>query len=340
MDTINKLLCLLFISVCWSCTHNSKEEKHQSKRDNIINVREKVKEIKISEEDALIGRTVRMSLLGDYLIIGNYKSFDKLIHLFDKKEFSYITSIADRGQGPDEITAMGHIEPDEANRRLYVSDHGKQLIFSYDLDSILVNQFCMPTVKMKMNKGLFPDKYQYINDSLSIGLIIEPIGNEDFKQSVAKWNMNTGEIKPMRYEHPNIEKKRINFAVSMNKGIYVECYSNYDLMTICDLNGDLRYNIYGTDWNSQKTSQIHHYGKVEFCNDKILVTYSGGNKLSDEYFPTKFFVFDSNGDYLQTIETGYRISDYCYDEENNRIILNLDDAEIQFAYLDVDGLIE
>ena len=191
-----------------------------------------------------------------------------------------------------------------------------------------------------MNKNLFPDRYRYINDSLSIGLIIKPVGNSDFAQSVAQWNMNTGEITPMKYEHPDIEKKRIGFAVSVENGIYVECYSNHDLMTICNLNGDLKYNIYGQDWNNQKTSKIHHYGKIEFCNNKILSSYSGGNNLSDEYFPTKFLVFDINGEYIQTLETEYRICDYCYDAENNRILMNLDDAEVQFAYLDLDGVVK
>jgi hypothetical protein len=302
-------------------------------------VHEKVKEIRINEDDVLISQTARLYLMDNYLIIGDYRSPDKYIHLFDRKTFNYITSLADRGQGPGEIANMGHIEPDETHRKLYVSDHGKQTIFSYDLDSILANPFYMPEVKMKMNKTQFPSKYHSINDSIYIGLIINPIGSADFAQSVAKWNMNTGEIKPMKYEHPKIEKKRISFAVSIESGIYVECYSNHDLMTICNLNGDLKYNIYGPNWNRHKTSPINHYGKVKFLKNKIFACYSGGNKLSDEHFPTKFFVFDINGDYLQTLETGYWISDYCYDEENNRIILILRD-EIQFAYLELDGLIE
>jgi hypothetical protein len=45
------------------------------------------------------------------------------------------------------------------------------------------------------------------------------------------------------------------------------------------------------------------------------------------------------GDYIQTLETGYNISDFCYDKDNNRIIMSLD-AEVQFAYLDLDGLVE
>jgi hypothetical protein len=235
---------------------------------------------------------------------------------------------------------MGHIGTDEANRMIYVSDHGKQRIFAYSLDSVLANPSYMPEVKIKMNEKLFPSKYHYINDTLSIGLIIEPIGKADFKQTVAKWNMNSGEINPMKYEHPDIEKKRVSFAVSPENGIYVECYSYHDLMTICSLDSDLKYNIYGPDWNNRETKKVHHYGEVVFCNDRIIAAYSGGNNLSEEYHPTRFLVFDINGDYIKTLETGYKISDYGYDKENNRIIMNLNEAEIQFAYLDLNGLVE
>jgi hypothetical protein len=298
-----------------------------------------MKEIVIPEEDVLIGSFPQLYLMGDYLFIADYKSPDKLIYLFDKKRFNYVTSTAYMGQGPGEITRIGHIGVDEVNRIFYVTDHGKQRIFGYELDSVLTNPFYMPEVKMKMNESQYPDRYQYINDTLSIGLIFELIGNNDFKPSVATWDMNTGEIKLMKYEHPDIEKKRISFAVSMEDSIYVECYYYHDLMTICNLNGDLKYNIYGQNYNRIKSNKVYHYGKVAFCNDRIIASYSGGKNFTEEADPTKFFVFDLTGDYIQTLETGYRILDFCHDKENNRIIMALDD-DIQFAYLELDGLIE
>jgi hypothetical protein len=337
---MNKLVCLLFISMlCWSCTHNSGTEKHQGKRDKIVNVRDKVKEIVIPEEDVMIGSFARLYLMGDYLIIGDYNSPDKYIHLLDKNRFGYVTDAAYKGQGPGEITSLGHIGVDEANRMFYVTDHGKQRIFGFDLDSVLANPSYMPEVKMKMVWEQFPDDYQYINDTLSMGVIVEPIGNTSFKQKIAKWNMNTGEIKPMPYEHPDIEKKRVGFAMSTAHGIYVECYHHYDLITICSLDGALKYNIYGRRWDSRTSNRVYHYGNIAFCNDRIIISYSGGDYMSDEYFPTKFHIFDLTGDYIQTLETGYRIQDFCYDKENNRIIMALND-DIQFAYLELDGLIE
>lgn len=342
---MNRLSYALFVIIaCLGCTNKSGTEKYQKNRDRIADVRDRVKEIEI--ENPVIGSNASLFLMDQYLIIVDYKSQDKLIHIFDKNTFNHITSIADRGQGPGEIANIGHIGVDEANRMFYVSDHGKQCIFKYNLDSVFMNPLYIPEVKMKMDQNQFPGRYQYINDTLCIGLIIEPIGSSDFKPTMAKWNMRTKEIKLMKYEHPEIEKKRVCVTASVENGIYVECYYFHDLMTICNLNGDgsLKYNIYGKNWSNQKTNKVRYYESVAFCGDKIVALYSGQDTFSKNEkgeitsnTPTKFIVFDLNGDYIQTLETGFQITNFCYDATNNRIIMNMDD-EIQFAYLDVDEL--
>jgi hypothetical protein len=331
MNHINKLLLLLLTIVYWSC--NSHEtEKYQNKRNNIIYVQDKINEVM---EDVIASPAARLFLIDDYLLVRDSRAGDKLIQLFDKNNFNYVTSTGYFGAGPGEIAVIGHIGTDELNRVFYVSDHAKQVIYGFDLDSVLANSAYLPSVKMKIGIP-FPDKYQYINDTLSIGLIIEPVEHNDFKQIVSKWNMNTGDIMPISYEHPAVAKKRSFFSVSMDYGIYVECYNNRDLMTICDLQGNLKHNIYGPNWGSDIPTK--YFTKVIFYNNHILATYSGENWHSNKS-PTKFFVFDLTGNYIKTIETGYQIVDYCYDKENNRLILFLNE-EFQFAYLDLDGLLD
>jgi hypothetical protein len=331
------LFPVLLILICSSCAPNSGTEKYQWKRDDIVKVQEQIKEIVI--EDVLIGRINHLYMMNDYLVISSPLSC--VIDLFNKKDFQYITSFGSIGQGPGDIARMGEIGINEAERLFYVSDHGKQNIVSYSLDSVLINTFYMPEEKMKMNETYFPTRYKYINDTLCVGLVIEPIGNFDFKQSVAKWNMNTGEIKPMKYEHPDTRKKRINFAVSMENNIYVESHRYIDLLTICNLDGDLKYNIYGERIKSRPTNKTLYYNGIAFCKDKIIASYSGGDSFSKDEngirsnYPTKFLIFDTDGNYIKTLETGYPIVDFCCDEDNNRIIMSLDD-EIQFAYLELD----
>ena len=41
---------------------------------------------------------------------------------------------------------------------------------------------------------------------------------------------------------------------------------------------------------------------------------------------------------MKTLQIGFPIINICYDAEKNRFIMNLDD-EIQFGYLDLDGLL-
>ena len=170
---MNKLLYLLLIAVCWSCSQDSETEKHQSKRDQVVDVRDKMKEF--STQDVLIGRISRTYLIDNYLIVTDYNSPDKLIHLFDKNTFEHLASSTYQGQGPGEITIIGHVGIDETNRRFFVSDHGKLKIFAYDLDSVLTTPEYQPSVKIDMKKKLFPDDYLYLNDTLCIAKIIEPI---------------------------------------------------------------------------------------------------------------------------------------------------------------------
>lgn len=195
---------------------------------------------------------------------------------------------------------------------------------------------------MTMNAGLFPNDYIYINDTLSIGVTIQPLGNSDFNPVVGKFNMKTGEIKHMSYTiHPEVKKKRICFGISLELGIYVECYIPHDLMTICSLDGDLKYNIYGPNWDTE-THGIDHYGPVEICNNRIVALYSGEKFFTKEgrtNWPTKFLIFDLEGNYLKTLETGYQIARFCYDRDNNRILLSMDD-DIQFGYLDMKEFLD
>jgi hypothetical protein len=334
---MKKAIIIFVLFFYFGCRSGNETEKYQNKRDNITNVHDRIKEIEM--EDVLISPLNRLYVTKDYLLISDFNSPDEQIHLFNKGDFSHVTSIAPKGQGPGDLANMGQIAIDDVNDVFFVSDHGKQKIFSYELDSVICNPHYIPEVKMIMNQDFFPSKYWYINDSLSIGIFIEPTGDSDFSQYVAKLNMNTGEIKKMNYEHPDIMKRRIKCAVSVENDVYVECYVHHDLITVCSMNGDLRYNIYGRYWNDNTSNRINYYGDVVICNDRIFALYSEGNdSRSSNRYPTKFLVFNLYGDYIQTLETEYPITAFCCDKENNRIILSMN-ADIQFGYLSLNEII-
>ena len=328
-----------------SCSNSShKSEIYQTNRNNILNVHDRVKEIHI--DDVLIGSVARVFSLNNYLIIGDYKSYDKLIHLFDKQNFKYISSVGSMGEGPGEIANMGYIGVNSGKNEFYVSDHGKQKVFSYNVDSLIVDSLYTPKIKAEMNQSQFPSSYTYINDTLSVSIIINPTGTSGFNQSVARWNMSDGKIDLMHYEHPQIEKKRVVVDASMKYNMYVEGYEYHDLMTLCDMDGNLICNIYGKDWDNRQTNKTSFYRQISFYKDKIIALYSGDNTFSTDKMkgmvvkhPTKFLVFSTQGEYLKTLETGYNVTNFCCDEENGRLVMNFDD-DIQFGYIDLDEILE
>jgi hypothetical protein len=329
-------LMLLAILIC-GCNHQTKTEKYQNDRSNVINVREHVKEIQIN--DVLIGNSRLLCLLNDYLIIVDLKGYKKIIHIFNKDTYHYLGSTATLGQGPGEITNLVDISADPYHGKLYVTDDGKRKIFSYDIDSVLQHPNYMPSVKMNLNKKRIPLMYEYFSDTLSVGIIGEVTSPRTFNSITARWNMSTGEIEPMKYTHPKIERKRINIASSQKYNIYVEGYNYHDLLTICSLDGHLKYNIYGSKWDSKTSNRKAYYRSILFCKDKILVLYANGkDNHGPDRLPTSILVFDLEGNYIKTIDVGYKLIRACYDEENNRIIFSLAD-EMQFAYLPLDEIL-
>lgn len=92
------------------------------------------------------------------------------------------------------------------------------------------------------------------------------------------------------------------------------------------------------NWDEDITETCHYNMDVRTCGDKIFALYSGADYRSREYYPSQIVIFDTDGKYIKTLETGYHLQHFCYDKDNNRIILYTDD-EIQFGYLDLKGII-
>lgn len=331
----------LILLMCFFCCCNNNlsiTEKYIENRNNIINVQKEI--VEISMEETPISSYGNIYLMDKYLIIKDWKSTNNLIYIFDKNTFQFIANFTSMGQGPNEIANIGDICPDEINRKFYVFDNGKRSLFSYDLDSVIKN----PTTyrfqtKARLNKQRYPEECLFINDTLNIISIVDRKGNLNSEVDILAglWNMKTGEIK-IGYENDKIKKKRFSFAASKEDSIYVKCYSRYDLMTICNLDGSLRYNVYGPAWDENITNICHYNMDVCIGNGYIYALYSGEDWRGEDFYPNKIHIYNTNGDYLKTLKTDVHILHFCYDKENHRLILYTRD-EIQFGYLDLEGII-
>lgn len=143
----------------------------------------------------------------------------------------------------------------------------------------------------------------------------------------------------MPYEHPEIKKKRADCIVSTEHGIYVDVYSRDDLLTICDLDGNLKYNVYGPEWRHGEWNDVYRHIDGVFCGDKIVTAYSGKHRQEKDGFTASLLlVFDLEGNYLKTLDVGRPVVRLCYDDRNQRLLLSMND-EMQFGYLPLDELL-
>lgn len=335
MKTMSLLLCLLLLLGACS-SQKDKREIYQTKRNHEIDVHDRIKEIDMG--DVLISRYSGPYILDQYLIIGDYWSKDTLIFIFDKNNFRHIGSTALVGPGPDEITNFGSVGINEEKREFYLTDHGKNKIFLYSLDSVLANpRDYKHKVKADLKERI-PTRYIYVNDTLSYGTFMLPYRDRPFDISIAKWNMTNDVVVPLDYMNPEIKRVRVSIAVSLEQGVVVECFAHNDLMTILDLDGRLKCNVYGPDWNNEMSNHRDFFKSVVIAGDKIIAsTALGGPHASKEPLTTAFLVFDLQGNYLCTLETGSEILGFCYDQDNDRLIICFND-EIQYGYLELSPL--
>lgn len=338
---IRKIILALFC-VCLAACNQERNgtDKFQVVRNNEINVQSCVKEIRLDETQILIGGSSHIYAMGRYLLIQDMKSYDRLVSIFDKGTFRYLGSTGVFGEGPNEITNQGRLCVNEREGEFYITDHAKMKVFRFKMDSVLFSPFdYVPNVKTIINPENFLSEYDYINDTLCIGRAIVPVGTNDYRPSLAKWNMLTGEITSFSGDAPSIKHKRIVTASSSDYRLALEVHEYNDLISVFDFNGNLKCNIYGPEWSDKLLRPIHYFGSAVFCKgDKFIVSYSGGERNGAGYYPTQLMVFNFEGDYLNTLNVGYKIMSFSYDKEDNRIYFSFND-EIQFGYLDLDGLV-
>jgi hypothetical protein len=339
MKKATLFFCFLLFAVL-GC-QDQKTEKFQNNRNNIINVADKITDIK---SEIIFGNSL-LYIIDDILIINEISpKKGKGIHLFDKNTFKYITSTGIIGRGPGEISVPGNIVIDKQNRILWVPDHGKKVMWKYPLDSILGNEKFIPSVKLDLNYESFMDRFDFLNDSIVLGKAVKILKNGSFEMTMSKMNLNSNKIEKFGYENAETIGKKSNsvFTLSLKNNLYVNCYYLCDLVTICDLNGNLEYNIYGHDRLENKDLRKSYFFGVDIFDKYIIASYIGDTGLIFDNIdyrgnsPSKFIVFDMKGNYIETIETGHKFSRFCVDQENKRIIAYFDERAEALGYFTIE----
>ena len=142
------------------CTSTDNSEIHQGKRDKVVNVKGKLKEI-IGDDVILSGRS-RSYPVNDYLLFEDPKSPDTIYHIFNKHTFQHIKSLGVRGQGPNEITNPSRMAVDEKSNNFLIPDLGKRKIVRYQIDSainVITKAQTRPNIEKKRGETIFVVSY-------------------------------------------------------------------------------------------------------------------------------------------------------------------------------------
>lgn len=336
-------IAIISVFLWSSCENQSGTTKKMTnyRQKNVINLPSRITDI---NRDIVLGNSL-LYILDDILIVLEIMpGSDKGIHLFNKKNFKYITSTGKLGHGPGEIIRYGRIGIDEQNRTFWVPDHGKQMLMKFPLDSVLVNPEFKPSYGIPLSNELFIERFEFLNDSIVLGKAVQVLSSSRYQMVMAKLNINTNEIEKFGYEHPDAsgEKSNSYFALSKDGNFYVNGHVYCDLLTICDLQGNLKYNILGPDDLANKEFRKTYFTGVDLMGELIVASYIGDegtiineNQRQEGALPATFLVFNKDGEYIATLNTGHKFSSFCIDDENRRVIAYYMDRPNPLGYFEI-----
>ena len=327
------IILLIFIS---GCSVNS-TDKYINDRSNIINIREKLKFI---HTDLIVGPNAKLYATDDYIIITDPNSMDNLINFLRADDYSFLCERVKRGRGPRELTRMGDIAVALDGHSFLVPDFGKHAIFRYDIKYLIEDDSYSynPSKICDLPKSQFPSTLKAIATVNFMGTIIEPVGTGHFNQTVGIWNIENKEIRTIYSGHSKLSACRVCYDLSTEYSIVAIAHHHHDLMSITDIEGNLKYNIYGPKWNSSSSNKEYHYGDVVVCNDMIMASYSGGKNDDEGRAIHQIIVYDLNGNYVKTLDIGLPFQNFCFNSKNDSLIFILND-EKQFAYIKLFDII-
>lgn len=328
---LTMIIYLTFITSCWSGSDETIIV--QKKRDNITHVKSSIQQFSPNE---VYSSWAYISVLGNYTSIIDSHSYDHIINLYDK-DVNLKGKAGEIGVGPGEISTLGGVVYDENRNMIYVLDLGGKRTFSFCLDSIIKNPSYKPIIKHRLNGSMFPTYFVYINDTLSYGTIAQYVGPNTVREKAGKWNMKTGAIEVHNCDFENQNSWRVVSSYSKEYKVLVECSRSYDQINIFDKDLNLMHRIHGPNWH-EKVDYIYHFNWVLFYKNYILASYDG-TKFEENNRPTIVHVFDLEGNYIKTLDIGYKIWRMSTDEENARLYFTFDDV-IQFGYLDLKGILD
>jgi len=332
MKLLKKLRFIAIFILLISC-----RQSVDNSRNNHVDISQDV--IPFDTDSIQIGAGARIYTSDSLVIIKDGQSNDMLLTIIDIQTLKTKGQIAKFGPGPDEVAVPGAVFIDRDNKSISIFDYGQLKISSYNIDSALVMDKYCPTTISNFNNQQFPDRYVHVNDTLGFArsITIDP-KKKGYTQGICRYNITTGELTDISGPS-RMEGLKSLFGISVADRIIAEGATNNDILNIYDFNGRLLHEIKGPDYEPQVVKGKVFFREIKVIPDYILAAYSGRASGENAYSADRIHVYNHDGSYVKTLIIGKDITDMAYDNTSNRLFCIFNDENIQFGYIELDGIL-
>lgn len=285
----------------------------------------------LDTEDVLIGKSSNIYVYGDRLYIVDFKSDDRILHVFDTGSGRYLGSALKPGPSPYEITVPGALGVDAANGEAFLFDYGQNRIVTFNVDSIISDSVPDIRTLRKLDMTGFPDSYVYVNDSTGYARFIIPDGRNSYNQTICRYDVATGDIRQFNTSGAVGADNRSAVAVSPDGKMVVEACCTQDLIVVYDAEGNPVKEIKGDAYDPVADKKMSYFTDAAVTGSHILAAYSGANARKS-FYGDRIKVFDLDGNHVKTLRLGIKIRKMAYSPETDNLYISTPDS-IQFAIL-------
>ncbi len=331
----NLIHAALVCSLLFGCS----ESKTWNQGD-IADIRDSI--IEFNTGDAMIGWSPRIAFSDSMMFVLDETSTDKVVKVFSLPQGEFLSEFGNYGPGPYEIggpNSLNVYEDDlDGRTKALIVDLTQNCILVFDVDSVMHDEEYIPQRIHDLHHGVIPAQYVRINNTQGFACKIQ-LGSTGAisSKSLGMFNLSTGELTDFAPEH-SVANNNSVFSVSTKYGLVAEASTNVDEIKIYDFNGDLLYNVKGSEYTNDAQRRRSFFSNVTFADDLILGVYSGGT-IKNDYLGEKIAVLDKEGNYITTLNVGRKIRDLKYHEPTGRLYMSFYNDDWQFGWLDLHSVL-
>ncbi|SHN29265.1 TolB-like 6-blade propeller-like [Cyclobacterium lianum] len=361
MYTPQTFLILLVFGFLLSC---GKAPSESEDKDYIIRT---FKPEDVSIPDSLIGKKLNITSLlnpksilwtGKYLVVGERKVLDYHLHVVDPDSVRLINTTGKDGFGPGEIVAAYQLQRGKSVNECWVYNHTQKLMALFDLNS--PGKLYQKAFRQPENMFLAVDMLWNSDSTLICQLadgddqfvIYDTLGNQ--LSAYGKWSQMLEDRSPPPNVVSAVHQGKTSISPDHRK--YVQVGLLRDYIEILDLPSGKITSVNGPEHNIPEfevdysagypMAQFTDMGRSHFYKDVvagekyIYALYFG--KSMDAYFQEgetarEIYVFDYDGNLVETYTLDYSLISLAVDEKNKRffgISSDEDPNVVIFEYTD------